>query len=125
MRLLNLLAGSVVAMLFVAGCGSSKTQSPTAEAPKKVEAPQADDKAAKEASAIAKAEYYEATHDGRIYVMASKETADGGAKGKHPALSVTKIGFGPKGETVVFEDSDGGGVAKKLQAEFKARHKLN
>lgn len=129
MRLWNLLAGSVVAVSLVGGCNSGKTTDST-EPAKKVEAPKADapkveDKAAKEAAAVAKAEYHEATYDGRIYVMASKETAAGGAKGKHPALSITKIGFGPKGETVVFEDSEGGGVAKKLVAAFKAKYKIN
>lgn len=127
MRFWNLFAGSVVALSFVAGCESNKDKPTSGDPVKKVEAATkpVDDKKAKEAAAVAKAEYHEVTHDGRIYVMASAETAAGGAKGKHPALSVTKIGFGPKGETVVFEDSEGSGVARKLIEAFKTKYKIN
>ncbi|QOV90000.1 hypothetical protein [Humisphaera borealis] len=126
MRFKSLMAGSVVAVLSVAGCNSSNDKTTAPEIEKKVEAPKpADDKKAKEAAAVAKATYHEVTHDGRIYVMASDETAAGGAKGKHPAMSVTKIGYGPKGETVVFEASEGGGVEKKLIEAFKAKYKMN
>ena len=126
MRVSSLLTGAVITMSLVAGCESNKEKpAASADVSKKVEAPKPDDKKAKEAAAVAKAEYHEVTYDGRIFVMASKETAAAGAKGKHPAMAVTKIGYGPKGETVIFEASEGGGVEKKLIEAYKAKHNLN
>jgi hypothetical protein len=138
MRHFNWLAGSVVVASLVAGCQSDKGETMSGEpvkklgvaepAPLKPEAPKVEDKSAKEAAAIASAEYFETEdqkHPTRIYVMASKKTADAVAASQHPTLMITKIGFGPKGETVIFEDSEGGGVAKKLISEFKVKHGLN
>lgn len=129
MRVRNLLIGSILGLSVVAGCDSNKSKDSSADMSKteanpaaKADAPKVDDKAAKEAAAVAKASYNEVEHGGRIYVTASQESAANAAKGRHPQLAVTKIGFGPKGETVVFEASEGGGVEKKLMAEFKKKH---
>ena|SRR5687768_3096715 len=72
---------------------------------------------------VAKASYYEVEHDGRIYVVGSAEAAEKIKAGQHPSATVTKIGYGPKGETVVFEGGKDHDVLEgKLIAEYDARH---
>jgi hypothetical protein len=66
--------------------------------------------------------YYEKEVDGRIYVVGSKEAAQKLDKGDHPTVAVTKIGYGPDRETVVFE-ADKSEVEKRLMAEYNRRHK--
>lgn len=61
--------------------------------------------------------YYEIEKEGRIYVFISPKTKEefekAGKTGKSP---VTGIGFGPNGETVIFESSF-------AQKEYESRHK--
>src|SRR3989344_7842854 len=61
--------------------------------------------------------YYEIEKQGRIYVFISPKAKDefekAGKGGKSP---VTGIGFGPNGETVIFESSF-------AQKEYENRHK--
>lgn len=61
--------------------------------------------------------YYEIEKQGRIYVFispkAKEEFENSGKTGRSP---VTGIGFGPNGETVIFESSF-------AQKEYETRHK--
>ena len=65
--------------------------------------------------------YYEKELDGRIYVVGSKEAAEKLDKGDHPTVAVTKIGYGPNRQTVVFE-ADKEEVEKRLMEEYNRRH---
>ena len=69
------------------------------------------------------ASYYEATREGRIYVMGSPETAADFRKGGHLPYTRTILGAGPKGETVVIEsEKKGNKLADRLEKEFRKRH---
>jgi hypothetical protein len=69
----------------------------------------------------AKPEYIEFTKDGRIYVVASKASADKVQAGGKLSLHKTAIGYGPNKETVVFEASKDG-IEELLQMEYAKRH---
>jgi hypothetical protein len=42
--------------------------------------------------------------------------------GKEPVVKVAAIGFGPRGEKVIFEGSKDGMLEKALMDEFERRH---
>ncbi len=65
--------------------------------------------------------YTEVPHDGRLYVVSTTKAADDIKKGIHPATTITKIGKGPKRETVIFE-ANKEYVEYALMEEFSKRH---
>jgi hypothetical protein len=66
--------------------------------------------------------YSEVPHEGRIYVLGSQSSAEALAAGRTPALAVTCLGLGPKGETVVFEANKEGNLEKWLRAVWESKH---
>jgi len=59
------------------------------------------------AAAFAQGMYYnEIAKDGRIYVFANGATADAFAKSGEMGKSIIRLGYGPGGETVVFDSED-------------------
>ena len=101
---------AIVAAAFIVGCESNAGK-PAATASKTPSAQ----------PAAPAAEYFEVAHKGRIFVLGSKASADKLAAGTEPGTSVTRIAYGPKRETVVFE-ADKGSVENRLIAEFDKRH---
>lgn len=85
------------------------TQAPAAQTP------------AAAAPAAPAVEYHEFEHHGRIYVAGSKKSADAVKKGGEFQQSITRIGEGPGGKTVVFE-ANKDKIEQVLMAEFKKRH---
>jgi hypothetical protein len=67
------------------------------------------------------AEYVEVPLRGRIYVVGSTGAGPKATAGELPETTVTKIGYGPNGETVVFE-ADNEHIEKALMAEYDRRH---
>lgn len=65
--------------------------------------------------------YAEVPYEGRIYVVSTVKAADDVKKGVLPPIAVTKIGAGPKRETVVFE-ANKAYVEDTLVAEFNKRN---
>jgi hypothetical protein len=65
--------------------------------------------------------YQEVPYEGRIYVVSSAKSAESVSKGVPPAIAVTKIGKGPKKETIVFE-ADKSYVEDALITEYNKRH---
>ncbi len=66
--------------------------------------------------------YYELSHEGRIYVTGSPTSYLKFLETRHLPYTLTLIGEGPRGETVVIEiDSDDPGLQEWLEAEFHAR----
>lgn len=59
--------------------------------------------------------------DGRLYVVSDPALIDDARKGKLGGEVVTKIGYGPNGQTVKFQASKDG-IEKRLMAEFDRRH---
>ena len=111
---------AVVAGLLGAGCNNAEyyANSSARQREKKT----AEARLAGERS-VTKASYHEVEHDGRIYVVGSAEAAQKIKAGQHPSATVTKIGYGPNGETVVFEGGKDHDVLEgKLLAEYDARH---
>lgn len=73
-------------------------------------------------SGYTQVDYTTKTGSKRIFVFASPKTAEAFTKEqKEPQLLLTKIGFGPNGETVVFEADKEGGEANRVK-EFVARN---
>jgi len=68
--------------------------------------------------------YYEHRHEGRYYVFGNHETAEAFAQaGSHPPFTLTLVGEGPDGETVVVEaDKNDKSFEETLLAEFRRRH---
>lgn len=66
--------------------------------------------------------YVETEHDGRLYVTSSQATADKLAAGGELPMSVTKIGAGPNGQTLVIEASKDGSLEKALATAYAQRH---
>ncbi len=76
-----------------------------------------------DAGAAAWEPYYEHAHDGRIYVIGQIETEMKFKESPHLPYTDTRIGMGPKGETVVLEvDKKDPGLSKRLWEKFKARN---
>ena len=104
------LAIAIVAAAFIVGC-ESNADKPAAKA--------SETTAVKPAAPAA--EYFEVAHKGRIFVLGSKASAEKLAAGTEPGTSITRIAYGPKRETVVFE-ADKSNVETRLIAEFDKRH---
>ena len=67
--------------------------------------------------------YFEAEHEGRIYVLGSSESRAAFAETHHLPYTQTMIGAGPAGETVVLEvDTENPWLQERLWAEFESRH---
>jgi hypothetical protein len=66
--------------------------------------------------------YSEVPHDGRIYVLGSQSSAEALAAGQKPPLAITCLGFGPNGETVIFEANKDGNLEKWLRAVWDSEH---
>ena len=61
--------------------------------------------------------------NGRIYVLGSSPSYVNFVKAKRePGTTLTKVGFGPAGETVVFE-ADKEGLENRLVAQYSAKYK--
>ena len=66
---------------------------------------------------------YTEVRQGNAILVASTYTGVKRIKsGKEPVIKVAAIGFGPKGEKVVFEASKDGMLEKALMDEFERRH---
>lgn len=67
-------------------------------------------------------ELHEVSHQGKLYAMGSKESADAlTTGGKVPKMTTKAFGFGPNGETVVFEDNKLG-MADILVEQYEQKH---
>ena len=66
--------------------------------------------------------YREARHGNAILVAATHEGVKRVKNGKEPVIKIAAIGFGPKGEKVIFEASKDGALEKALMDEFERRH---
>jgi hypothetical protein len=67
-------------------------------------------------------ELHEVTYKGKMYAMGSKASADAlTTNGKMPKMTNKAFGFGPNGETVVFEDNKLG-MADILIEQYQAKH---
>jgi hypothetical protein len=62
--------------------------------------------------------------DGRIYVTISDAALKRAQAGQKPAAHKTAFGFGPKKETVIFEEDKDGKLADALMKAFEAKHGL-
>lgn len=66
--------------------------------------------------------YKEVRHGDTILVAATHDGVQRVTKGQEPVIKVAAIGFGPKGEKVIFEASKDGMLEKALMGEFERRH---
>jgi hypothetical protein len=81
-------------------------------------------KAALAAAAPAKANYFEVKKNGKSYVLASPDSLKALNEGRESSLPLKEMpGFGPKGGTVVFENS-GYNDSNRLVTEYKKNHNL-
>ena len=70
-------------------------------------------------------DYQEYTHDGRIYVISRPETIKNFEATHEVTISMTKLGAGPNGETVVIEsDAKDPFLANTLWKYFRQYHGL-
>ncbi len=69
--------------------------------------------------------YAEEQHDGRIYVIGIDNTHTDFLQQPHLPYTRTKIGYGPHGETVVFEvDKKNPAMVERLEREFNDRNRF-
>jgi hypothetical protein len=76
-------------------------------------------------ASVPQGEMYEVKSEknGRIYVLGSSPSYVNFVKAKRePGTTLTKVGFGPNGETVVFE-ADKEGMENRLVAQYSAKYK--
>ncbi len=99
MRLVNYVFAALVALGLV-GCGSTAEKS-AKEEKQEVMASKAE-KAGGKALAEAMTALYEVHKDGRIYIFYDQELYHDFIKTGHTAYMFSRIGSGPKGETMVF-----------------------
>ena len=66
--------------------------------------------------------YKEVRRGNEIFVAATHDAVQRLRQGKEPVTKVAAIGFGPRGEKVVFEASKDGTLEKALMDEFERRH---
>ena len=66
--------------------------------------------------------YTEVRQGKTIFVASTYQGVKRVKSGKEPVIKVAAIGFGPKGEKVVFEASKDGMLEKALMDEFERRH---
>jgi predicted ATP-dependent serine protease len=119
----------VLAVGLMLGCNggnepAKQTTSPAPAAQKPAEQKPAEQKPsqpAAQAPAAPVVEYHEFEHHGRIYVAGSKKSADAVKGGGEFQQSITRIGEGPGGKTVVFE-ANKDKIEQVLMAEFAKRH---
>lgn len=116
---------SLLLTLAIFGAGCSNDHSVSGPTPGTVPAQPASQPAVAATAAPATAPggivYSELPIKGRIYVFGSTESAQKAGAGVLPEVTVTKIGYGPNGETVVFE-ADKAHIENQLQADFDQRH---
>ena len=102
-----------VAEASVARESAAPAQAPPAQAP------------AQTPPAPVAADYIEHAHDGRIYVVGSERALQDFQETHHLAYTQTILGYGPKGETVVFEiDPKNDALGQRLRSEFDRRHRF-
>jgi len=97
-KLFSLLAVGMFAMLGLAACGTLDPQIKQALA-----------------------NYEEVTYKGRIYVVGTAGAASKVKNGELPERSITKIGWGPNRETVIFEVDSEGNEFFRIE-EFKRKY---
>src|SRR5688572_553426 len=105
---------ALTAAILAVGCSSD--EKPAAETKPKTASTES------KTTTAAPLEYAEVSAKGRIYVLGSKAPADKAKAGSLPTLATTKVGYGPNGQTVVFEADAKGDIDKKLMAEYDKRH---
>jgi hypothetical protein len=66
--------------------------------------------------------YKEVRRGDTIYVASTYDGVKRVKSGREPVTKVAAIGFGPKGEKVIFEASKDGMLEKALMDEFERRH---
>ena len=66
--------------------------------------------------------YREVRRGNEILVAATHDGIQRVREGKEPVTKVAAIGFGPRGEKVIFEASKDGMLEKALMDEFERRH---
>lgn len=66
--------------------------------------------------------YKEVRRGKEIYVASTYDGVKRVKSGKEPVIKVAAIGFGPRGEKVIFEASKDGYLEKALMGEFERRH---
>lgn len=69
--------------------------------------------------------YTEIRRDKKIYVASTYDGVKRVRSGKEPVAKIAAIGFGPRGEKVIFEASKDGMLEKALMNEFQRRHGQN
>ncbi len=102
-------------LLLLAACQTPTGTSPPAPAPAPAAA-----KAVAPPSPFSK--YIEVPVDGRIWVVGSQSSAEALAAGQKPPLHLSRIGYGPNRETVLFEANKDGNLEQWLLAEYEKRH---
>ena len=76
------------------------------------------------ATAAPNANYFEMKKEGKTYILASRESLQKVAKGEAASLSLREMpNYGPKGETVVFENN-GYTDTNRLVAEYRKSKNL-
>ena len=73
-------------------------------------------------NASARRSYQEVRRDKEILVVSTYDAKKRVKEGKEPVTKVAAIGFGPKGEKVIFEASKDGALEQALMTEFDRRH---
>ena len=114
---MNRLMITLTAVLIAVGCSNDDKPSADSKAQSTKTA-----SAENKSSTATPMEYTEVPAKGRIYVLGTKASADKAKAGSLPTLATTKVGYGPNGETVVFEADAKTDIDKKLIAEYDKRH---
>jgi hypothetical protein len=103
------------AVALVGGCEDSGSSSMKMNTPWKKTAP---------AATPTKANYFEAKRNGKTYVLGSADSLKAFNEGKEANLTLKEMpAFGPKGATVVFEETSFT-ETNRLVAEYKKNHNL-
>jgi hypothetical protein len=113
--LIAALAAAPAAAGLLGGCEEGGSSSMKMNTPWKKTAP---------AAAPAKANYFEAKKNGKTYVLSRPDSLMALNEGKESSLALKEMpAFGPKGGTVVFENSSYTD-SNRLVAEYKKNHNL-
>ncbi|MCP5006211.1 MAG: hypothetical protein GY941_20060 [Planctomycetes bacterium] len=73
---------------------------------------------------VAGVKYYEIKKDGRIYVFTSTARKLDFEKSGEQGKGIIKIGYGPKGETVVFDSDEAvGSSGNRQRKEYQLKNK--
>ena len=108
--------GGVVTLVLIAGCNRTTSHASNVFSSSVGKAGEVSH------AAVAPSEigYWEHRHEGRIFVIGNADTNESFKKTHHLPYTFTKIGAGPKGETVVVEaDKSGNVLQNKLWDKFR------